>query len=135
MSRLDPVFIGHMDSKRNVVLLDKQAYYIWRCHFKDDDEIELILRKRKKRRSKNQNSYLWGVVYVIVSECTGYTVDEVHDAMKWQFLRVHRDGLPDTVKSTKNLDTAEFSEYVENIRNWTAVTFNGYIPDASEVYQ
>ena len=134
MTRLDPVFRGHMDSKRLVVLDDPRAYTIWRCGFRENEEIELILRKKRKNRSKSQNSYLWGCVYPIVSECTGYTTDESHEAMKMLFLRVHRDGLPDTVKSTTDLDTADFSQYVEQIKDWTAQTFGARIPDASEVY-
>lgn len=135
MTRLDPVFRGTMDSKRNVVLEDKNAYHIWRCSFKDGEQVELILRKQRKRRSKNQNRYLWGIIYPIVSESTGYTVDEVHDAMKWLFLKVHRDGLPDTVKSTADLDTAEFTQYIESIKVWAAQEFGAYIPASEEVYQ
>jgi hypothetical protein len=133
MPRLEPVFRGHMDGKRNVVLEDKNAYYIWRCHFKKDQEVELILRKKRKRRTKPQNSYLWGVVYPVVSECTGFTDDEVHSAMKMLFLRVHRDKLPDTVKSTRELSTEEFSDYVKAIQQWAAEQYGAYIPDPGEV--
>ena len=133
MSRIDPVFRGHMNAKRDVVLEDKQAYFIWRCSFRDGQEIELILRKRRKKRTKNQNSYLWGIIYPIIMESSGYaTAEEVHDAMKMEFLRVHRDGLPDTVRSTTDLTTAEFSEYVDSIKRWASEFLGAYIPDAGE---
>jgi len=136
MPKITPIFHGHMDSKRNVVLDDKQAYLIWRCSFNDNDEIELILRKRRKNRTKAQNSYLWGVVYAIIAEHTGYdSIDEVHEAMKRMFLNVHRDGLPDTVRSSSDLSTAEFSEYVEGIKRWASSFLGLYIPDSTEVYQ
>jgi len=87
----------------------------------------------KKSRSNNQNKYMWGAVYDIISDHTGYTTEEVHDAMKLLFLRVHRDGLPDTVKSTSNLNTAEMEDYLENIRRWASVEMGLYIPLPREV--
>ena len=161
MSRLDPVFRGKMNAKRDVALDDKQAYYIWRCSFRENQEIELILRKRRKKRTKSQNSYLWGVVYPIIMGCSsddpeteesllqtsddvhaammrsGYkSPDEVHEAMKWKFLRTMRgDDLPATVRSTSDLTTAEFSEYVDNIKRWASEFLGAYIPDAGDVCQ
>lgn len=133
MSKLLPTFRGTV-KRGKIQLEDKRAYMVWLGTL-EGKEIELSVYKRRKRRSKNQNSYLFGVVYAVVSETTGFTVDEVHDAMKMLFLRVHRDGLPDTVRSTTGLTTEEFSEYIENIKRWASEKLFCYIPDAGEVWE
>ena len=95
--------------------------------------VAVTVSRHRKHRSDRQNSYLWGVVYKLISETTGYTTDEAHEAMKMLFLKVHRDGLPDTVKSTTKLTTVEFEEYAENIRIWASQTIGCYIPTPNQV--
>lgn len=97
-----------------------------------DGWYQLIIRPRKKSRSDNQNRYLWGVVYKIIANETGHTEEEVHEHMKWQFLR-KRGGRLETVKSTTNLTTIEFEEYTENIRRFAATKLNIQIPLPNEV--
>jgi hypothetical protein len=83
-------------------------------------EIELIVRKWKKKRTDNQNRYYWGVVIPILCESLGYSDEEMHEALKWQFLRnTTREKLP-TVKSTVGLSTIEFKNYIEKIVAWAA---------------
>lgn len=107
----------------------RMAFYV--CEGK---EVAVTVTKYRKSRSDNQNRYLWGVVYKLVSESTGYTVDESHAAMKMLFLRVLGDGKkPDTVRSTKSLTTTEFEEYTENMRRWAAVEIGTFIPEPNEV--
>lgn len=96
-------------------------------------EVDVTVSRHRAKRSDNQNRYLWGVVYKLISETTGYTCEESHEAMKMLFLRVNRDGLPDTVKSTAALSTSDFEEYAENIRRWASVEINCYIPLPNEV--
>ena len=96
-----------------------------------DGNYELIIRKEKKSRSNNQNRYLWGVVYKIIANETGHTEEEVHEHMKWRFLRKH--GRLETVKSTSDLNTKEFEEYTENIRRFGATDLSLQIPVPNEV--
>ena len=82
-------------------------------------EIELIVRKWKKRRSSNQNRYYWGAIIPILCESFGYFDEEMHEALKWKFLRnVKREQLP-TVRSTANLSTIEFKNYIDKITIWS----------------
>jgi hypothetical protein len=105
----------------------RQAFY---GH--EGKRVPMTVERERKHRSTNQNAYMWGVVYAIISEHTGYTPDEAHDAMRWQFLRAHRDGLPDTVKSTARLSTVEMEQYLESIRRWAAADLSVYIPLPNE---
>lgn len=95
--------------------------------------IELIAREPKKIRSNNQNSYMWGVVYKILSEYTGHTKDEIHDAMRRMFLANPNDILK-IPRSTTTLSTKEMEEYLASIRQWAAgEPLNCSIPEPNEV--
>tara|TARA_Y100001973_G_C5135960_1_gene300313 strand:+ start:370 stop:762 length:393 start_codon:yes stop_codon:yes gene_type:complete len=96
-------------------------------------EISISVFKKKKNRSNPQNRYLWGVVYEIISDFTGYTREESHESMKNMFLKVINDVLPDTIKSTAKLSTDEFETYTENVRRFWANEYGLYIPEPNEV--
>lgn len=93
----------------------------------------VTVSKETKRRSTQQSRYYWGVVCRLVGEVTGYTTDEAHDALRWQFLKQHRDGMPPTVRSTTSLTTAEFEEYMTSIRQWASTELGCWIPEPNEV--
>ena len=95
--------------------------------------VEMTISRKKKSRSLNENSYYWGVPLAILGDHLGYTPDEMNEAIKWQFLRVKRDGKPDTARSTKDLTTAEFEDLMSNIRRWGSIEFGVYIPEPNEV--
>ena len=38
-------------------------------------------------RSGQQNKYYWAVIVDILAEYFGYTKDEMHDVLKWHFLK------------------------------------------------
>jgi hypothetical protein len=65
------------------------------------------------------------VVIPLLAEHIGYETEEMHDALKWRFLQTHTQDEHDTaaswvklptVRSTADLDTAEFTEYIEQCR-------------------
>lgn len=99
----------------------------------EGQECAVTVQKNKKHRSSNQNRYYHGVVVKLVSEVTGYTLYEAHNALKMLFLRKHRDGMPETIGSTKDLNTKEFEEYLENVRHWAATDLCCFIPEPNQV--
>ncbi|MEA2036722.1 MAG: hypothetical protein U9O94_04400, partial [Nanoarchaeota archaeon] len=79
-----------------------------------------------------ENAYYWGVVVKLIGEHLGYLPNEVHDALKWKFLR--REGLKlDKSLSTTVLDTIDFEEYLSNIRQWAGQDLEMIIPLPNEV--
>ena len=95
--------------------------------------------KDYSQRSNPQNSYLWGCVYKMIGEHTGYTDDEIHELMKSMFLKKHLEiKLKDKIErytivgSTTSLNTAEFGEYIDKIRDWASLKFQLYIPNPDE---
>lgn len=100
--------------------------------------VVLTLETYRRRRSNQQNRYYWGVVVEMVRdglEKLGheYSPEEVHEAMKWKFLKSHEDNtdLP-TVKSTTILTTKEFEEFCENIRRWASEYMGVVIPEPGQ---
>lgn len=98
----------------------------------EGQEVEIIVRKPRKPRTNQQNAWYWACVVAIPAEHFGYTPEEMHEAFKFLFLKKHEEGKPDTVRSTTDLTTKEFSEYVETCREWAAKQ-GLVIPDAESV--
>lgn len=96
--------------------------------------VEVTIEERKKRRSNNQNSYYYGVVLKMIADYCGYRTNEeitgIHEELKRMFLP--KIGKLNIVKSTSSLNTAEFTDYIENIRLWAAQELGVYIPDPNE---
>ena len=99
------------------------------------ETIEVTLEKRRKRRTDSQNSYYWGVVIKMIADTCGYRTSEeyagIHSELKQKFLP--KSGRLQIAKSTSSLNTVEFSEYIEKVRQWAAEELGIYIPDPSEV--
>lgn len=96
--------------------------------------VEITIEKRRKRRTNSQNSYYWGVVIKMICETCGYRTAEeqagVHAELKNKFLP--KVGRLKIAKSTSSLNTAEFNQYIEDVRRWAAEELGIYIPDANE---
>lgn len=97
----------------------------------------------RNQRSLAQNSYLWGVVYKMISDETGHTNDELHEYYKAKLLTQHKE-LKDkesgkieryvVIGETKTLNTIEFEEYVEGVRMLAALDHGLSIPLPNEVH-
>lgn len=94
--------------------------------------VEVVVRLPRKDRSNKQNAYMWSVVYQLLSETTGYTPPEIHDAMRMLFLQDNLRKIP-TLRSTTELSTVEAETYFENIRQWAAQELNCVIPEPNQV--
>jgi hypothetical protein len=85
-----------------------------------------------RQRSIPQNSYYFGIVIPCLMEWSGYDKDEMHEALKEKFLRIEKvEGLPST-RSTADLTTIEFMDYIDEIVRWAA-TQGVDIPEPNEV--
>lgn len=99
-----------------------------------EGEAVLTVKKITKRteRSINQNRYYFGIPLKLISQHTGYTVDELHEILKFKFLKEHTD-LGERIKSTTELSTVEFEQYLSDIRKWARVELGCYVPLPNEV--
>jgi len=85
----------------------------------------------QKPRSLRQNAFYHGVVVPLIAEHTGYSTQEAHDALRYEFLR-EGDGHLVKVRSTADLSTAEFEDYVERVRVFAAQEMGIVVPLPNE---
>lgn len=95
-----------------------------------------VTRVDWEQRTNDQNKYLRWAVYPAIHQGLNwsYTIDEIHSLMSFQFLQTMSKGWSTYIKSTSRLTTAEFSKYVENIKDFVA-QYGIYIPTAEEYKQ
>lgn len=107
-----------------------------------DGEWTITFRRARATRSRSQNAWYWGCVVGFVAEHTGYTAEEIHEIYKAKFLPktlAFADGNGEVLGefviggSTTRLNTVEFSEFCERIREWAADSLGVVIPDPQEV--
>jgi dihydroorotate dehydrogenase len=125
-----PVFTGFI--KDGYILHDNATKYLLHIKGLEGQRIEVVVRKQKSKRSLSQNSYYWSVVIEILSKELGYDQDELHEILKYKFLKTHSNGM-EYVKSTTKLTTGEFEDYLEKIRRWSADFLNINVPLPNEV--
>lgn len=92
-----------------------------------------MIKERKNTRSDKQNAYYWALIDLVSKE-TGIDKDEIHEKMRMKFLIQQSDNpkhLP-YVKSTSKLTTAEFTTYIEDMRNFFAELLGMVLPSAEE---
>ncbi len=141
-----------MTSREWIVQISNAGHLPGQVHREFDDLVRSFAGKRitiklspyKKKRSLNQNAYLWSVVYgriVDVFREAGNNVDadDVHAYCKdivgkLKQVFVTPDGEVLTGPgSTAKLSTMEFEVYVEKVRAWAAETLGIAIPLPNEV--
>ena len=98
-------------------------------------EFELILKKRKKQRSKAFNRYYWLYLKIVRQDTgQGETDDELHEMFKRLFLEPKEiTSFGKTIRipgSTTDLDNIGFDEYIKKIEELTGVP----APNPDEYY-
>ena len=96
----------------------------------EGEKVTIEIKKRVQGRSMPQNRYYHSVVVKILSDETGYTLDEMHEVLKYKFLL--QEGDMPYVKSTTSLTVPEFEEYLRLIRMWASSELQTYIPGPGE---
>lgn len=87
-------------------------------------QIEIVVQKKRNVRSLQQNR-LWWLYVTIISESLGYEKDEMHDILKFKFLKRERvvestgEIIP-YLESTTRLTRSEFSNVVDAVIRWAA---------------
>jgi hypothetical protein len=124
----NPVFIGVVTEDGKLLLDFRRQFDAYLKRFAGD-EVEVEVRKRRSKRSTQQNAYWWGVVIPHIASHCGYTPDETHEALKVKFLGQEdlSRGLV-RVGSTAKLNTTEFADLVDRVVLWAAEDLGVIIP-------
>ena len=105
--------------------------------------IEVVIKRKRAKRSDRQNRYYWGVVIPIVHgefRNLGHNLnpEEVHFFLKQKFnykMVCSPDGelIGEVPKSTAELNKHEFMEYIDKVIQWAAEILNITIPQPNEI--
>jgi len=93
--------------------------------------VDITIKPYRKKKSRPQRDYYFGVVVELLASFTGHTKDEMHTALKATFLAYQENGVT-FIRSTEDLTTDEAEAYHEQIRNWAAEVLDVYIPLPNE---
>ena len=127
---IQPVF-GFTVIQGKLVLDNPQKFRVRLAPF-EGKRGELTVRQPKKQRSLNENSYYHAVIVKMLSEFTGYETKEMHEILKWKFLRYEDDRGIERARSTTDLSTVEAEDYYERIRRWASMDLHLFIPLPNE---
>lgn len=104
--------------------------------------VELEAKEWKSKRSNQANRYYWAIVVTMIrdglkAQGIEATTESAHELLKFRFLKdekpIGTDGeFVTLVKSTTELDTQGFSEYIEHCKRFAAEYLGVNIPDANE---
>jgi hypothetical protein len=129
------VINGNLKRNRNFILNAVKTF--------EGQEVILTIQKAKKRRTTPQNSFYHGVVVPIMQQAlkdSGYlmTNESVHDMLKLRFLKEsilvneNTGEYIERIKSTTELTTTQFAEYILDIQKFAVEYFNVIIPDPNQ---
>ena len=130
---ITPKFFGKIEKGRfNFNTIDQKFYNEYISKFKDKQEMELIVKKKYKKRTTgkgdedtNFNGYYWGIIIEMVAEEIGEIDKEaVH---KWIQTKINSKMMPngDIVSGeTKQMTGGEFSEMCGRARIWAGTPMN-----------
>ena len=97
----------------------------------EGEEIEIRIKVRTNNRSNEQNSLYWKWIN-IMSEETGFTKEEMHELIKYKFLKrtsINNNGVEEVkLKSTTTLTVKEFTKLMDDILYWSNNTLNINLP-------
>ena len=95
-------------------------------------KVRVSVELKRSNRSNAQNRYFHGVICKMVSDHTGYELDETKEILKAMFLKAECDGYG-FVQPTHRLNTAEMAAFTDRCIRWAAETLQIAIPSPNEV--
>lgn len=128
---ITPVFhLTILKGKASVKDPEKRLKYIQSL---PDGEYDEVIKKKQSIRSLQQNAYLHSVIFQMIADHTGDSMEDVKSALKIMFLGyMSKSGLR-AVKDTSRLNTKELEEFNEKCRIWAAEFLGMYIPLPNEI--
>lgn len=143
MAKTSEVFPGYVTADgKTVKLQDRESFARFAKTFAGKD-IEIELRKRKTKRSIDQNKWLWGRALPLIADSCGYDEHE-HEELHYELLAVRFGtkeipprvpGGPPMVmpaQTTSGMTVEEFSDYMEWLVRYAAQSLGVVVPLPSE---
>ena len=128
---MNPIFQGKINKGR-LILETPDRFRVHLSRY-EGQQVEFSLRKKKSQRSSEQNRAYFGIAVEILCKHTGFSREEMHEALKQKFAsRIDEKTGLTIVESTASMDTVRFMRYYDDIQKWAAEFLNVYIPSPGE---
>jgi hypothetical protein len=108
----------------------------------ESKEYVITIKSKQKSRSNKQNRYYFGVVLPLIvrglrnAGFEVYSKEGAHDIVKVMFLKTEIENdsgeFITAFKSTKDMNTKDFKEFIDNLQYWASEYLNEYIPSPNE---
>ena len=102
-------------------------------------EYNVYLSDHHPNKTLSQLGYLYGVVYKIIALETGYSIRDIESLMKLKFNPqeiADLDGVVTVVPgNTRDFNTKQMKEYIDEIKDWALNDLNLFIPEADKDYK
>ncbi len=85
-----------------------------------------------QKRTLDQNAYYRGVIISCFSDCTGYSKEKAHNILAKRFLSEFKENKW-RVRSTTELTTIEFEQYLSSCKLYLHHDFRCPVPDPNQV--
>lgn len=97
----------------------------------------IVISEFRKKRSNDQNAFLHGVPLKILCDHTGYSMDDMREYLcgewsGWEDYEVFGKKKVKPILTTSQMDTKQFTDFLEWIQWWASSTLNIRIPDPNE---
>jgi hypothetical protein len=106
----------------------------------DNHSFAIEIKRHTKKRSDDQNRYLWVVVYATLRRETGNEPEHLHEYFLgeffgWETVDVLGQQKRVPMRRSSKLSTMEFAEFVAFIQQRSAETAGVYIPDPDPFHE
>lgn len=112
-------FVTHGSIKDGKLVLNNDHYFLGMIHgFEDTPNVRIVIEKERGNKTNAQLRYLYGVVYLLMSDHTGMSIEEIDAAMKARYLKTKmqwRGGELTVIRDKRNLTSDEMSEFIQSV--------------------
>jgi hypothetical protein len=109
----------------------------------EGQQVFVTIQKAKKKRSNPQNSFYWGCVIPIIQSALKkvgelMTLEQTHELLRLRFLKhtvlqnEETGECVERIKSTTELSTTDFMDYLKQIQIFAVEYFGVEIPEPNE---
>lgn len=108
-------------------------------YFAGKGEIEILVRKKRAKRSNEQNR-LYRAYVRLLAEHTGYTEEEMHSVIGLKFRKVYKvdeqtGEVLYYIRSTTQMNKMEMADHITEIQQWCETTFHFRLPNPNETWE
>ena len=97
----------------------------------------VVIKEYRKQRSLYQNAYIHAVPLMLISEHTGYSINEIKEYlcgefMGWEDYEMFGEIHKRPIKTTSQMNTKQMTEFIEFMQWWGSHQLNLRIPSPNE---